>query len=120
MYAYRYGNDSAKHKSRRQRNYNNNKSGAVSLLSAPIKDEPKFIRLIRSRSYAQIELTKAEEQCPVTLRYKMLFDRKVDCKCKRNVVPIIHDVEFDKFLRITPSDQLIVIAVINSKLAQVF
>ena len=118
MNSFRFGEDgdsAANHRRRRKKFTSPTKNALRSLMTAPVRDEPKFIRLSRSRSEANIKLTLAEEQCPITLRYKILFDRKIDCKCKRNVVPVIHDVEFDKFLQNTPPNQLIVIAVINSK-----
>ncbi len=114
MSTFRIG-DPNKSKNRRRKTFNNNKPGTHSLLIAPINDEQKLLRFQRSRSFVNSELTSSEEQCPLTLRYKILFDRKVDCKCKRNIVPVISDVEFDKFLRVTPQEQLIVIAVMNSK-----
>jgi hypothetical protein len=118
MNSFRFGEDGdgAVNQRRRRKKFTSpTKNASRSLMTAPVRDEPKFIRLSRSRSEANIKLTLAEEQCPITLRYKILFDRKIDCKCKRNVVPVIHDVEFDKFLQKTPPNQLIVIAVINSK-----
>lgn len=116
MSSFNYSGDSdSKQKRRKSRHSSPQKNSMRSLMTAPVKEVPKFIRLSRSRSHANIKLTLAEEQCPITLRYKMLFDRKIECKCKRNVVPVIQDAEFDKFLQKTPPDQLIVIAVINSK-----
>ena len=116
MNSFRFGEEGSGEGKRRRKKFSSpTKNASRSLMTAPVKEEPKFIRLSRSRSSANIKLTLAEEQCPITLRYKMLFDRKIECKCKRNVVPVIHDVEFEKFLQKTPPDQLIVIAVINSK-----
>lgn len=102
-------------KSHRRKSRSPGKPVQHSLLQAPITEEQRLLRLHRSRTYTNNELTNADEQCPITLRYKILFDRKIDCKCKKNVVSILSDVELDRFLRSSPPEQLIVITIINSK-----
>ncbi|RNA29347.1 hypothetical protein BpHYR1_032044 [Brachionus plicatilis] len=54
--------------------------------------------------------------CPVSLHQKLAFDKyDVDCRCKKQIVPIVNDVEFDHFLRLVPIEQIVVIAVIDSE-----
>ena len=54
--------------------------------------------------------------CPVSLHQKLIFDKyDVDCKCKKQIVPLISDIEFDYFLRLVPSEQMIVIAIVNTE-----
>lgn len=60
------------------------------------------------------KLYSTDEQCPYSLHQKLLFNRKVDCKCKRNKVPSISDLVFDRFLRNIPATQLLVVVVIDS------
>lgn len=54
--------------------------------------------------------------CPVSLHQKLAMEKyDVNCRCKKQIVPIITDVEFDYFLRLVPLEQIIVIAVIDSE-----
>ncbi len=72
----------------------------------------------RSRSNLRDEPLVNHDMCPIALRIKILLDRRAECKCKKNIVPVISDIELDRFLKITPPDQLILIAIIDSRLDQ--
>ena len=59
--------------------------------------------------------------CPVSLHYRLAFDKTdMDCKCRRQTVPFINDVEYDVLLKRLPGDQLAVIAVTDSGYASFF
>ena len=54
--------------------------------------------------------------CPVTLHYRIVFDRHdIECRCRKQNVPFIHDVEFDYMLKLVPVDQLIIVVIMDSK-----
>jgi hypothetical protein len=54
--------------------------------------------------------------CPVSLHLKMAFEKyDHDCRCKKQIVPLIYDIEFDYILRMIPLNQLAVIVIMDSK-----
>ena len=58
---------------------------------------------------------RLSQLCPVSLHYRLAFDKTdMDCKCRRQTVPFINDVEYDALLKRLPSDQMAVIAVTDS------
>lgn len=80
-----------------------------------------------SSSYALGEITKNAKDtpyftneklslcCPNVLHMKLAFGQSdSECKCRKQIVPLIHDIEYDILLNIIPSEQLVVIAVIDS------
>ncbi|XP_063953684.1 uncharacterized protein LOC129256796 isoform X2 [Lytechinus pictus] len=53
--------------------------------------------------------------CPVALRAEMLGDNVATCKCSRHRIPVITDLELDKFLTAqVPREQLVVLCVVSS------
>jgi hypothetical protein len=54
--------------------------------------------------------------CPVNLHFKMAFEKfDHDCRCKKQTVPCLFDLEFDYLMKMLPSDQLAVVVIIDSK-----
>ena len=54
--------------------------------------------------------------CPVVLHHRIVFDRHdIECRCRKQNVPFIHDVEFDYMLKLVPVEQLIIVVIIDSK-----
>ena len=54
--------------------------------------------------------------CPVSLHLKMAFEKyDHDCRCKKQIVPMIYDLEFDYLMRMLPTQQLAVIVIMDSK-----
>jgi hypothetical protein len=78
------------------------------LLSGPFNEQSLYFKTPRGDNLP------TDGPCPISLRHRILFDRKVECKCKRNSIPLLCDIEFDKFVKIMPPDQLLVVAVIRS------
>ena len=55
-------------------------------------------------------------ECPVALRLCLLGHNVGTCRCSRQKIPHISDVEFDEFVfRHSPENQLIVVAICNSR-----
>ena len=54
-------------------------------------------------------------QCPVSLHTKLCMNKLEPlCKCKKTCVPVLKDLELDFFLDFLPTDQLLVLAIIDS------
>jgi hypothetical protein len=96
------------------------------LISTP--EEPRLSRIdesgldeenqrSRSRSNLKDEPLINHDMCPIAFRIKILLDRRTECKCKKNIVPIISDIELDKFLRITPPEQFQLVSIVDSRCA---
>lgn len=65
-------------------------------------------------NYSNEKLTMC---CPVALHQRLVFNKTdMDCKCRKQVVPLINDVEYDMFLRVVPESQLVVIVVTDYRL----
>lgn len=78
------------------------------LLSGPFNEQSIYFKTPRGDN------GPTDGPCPISVRHRILFDRKIECKCKRNSVPLICDIEFDRFIKIMPPDQLLVVAIIKS------
>jgi hypothetical protein len=53
--------------------------------------------------------------CPVSLHHKLAFGKfDTDCKCKKFIVPMVNDVEYDYLIRLLPAEQLAVVVIIDS------
>ena len=65
-----------------------------------------------ARLYTNDELSLI---CPYTLHQRIVFDRHdADCRCRKQTVPNIHDVEFDYLLKFIPTEQLVIVVVTDS------
>jgi len=54
--------------------------------------------------------------CPVLLHNRLAFNKnEIDCKCRKQKMPQINDVEYDTLLKLLPPDQLAVIVITDSK-----
>jgi hypothetical protein len=53
--------------------------------------------------------------CPVSLHNKLVHGKlDVECKCRRQTVPFLNDVEFDSLMKLLPVEQLAVVVVVDS------
>ena len=84
----------------------------------------EFLKVLTSRSngasnsatnrfgFTNDELTL---MCPVSLHQRIIFDKHdVECRCRKQTVPFIHDVEFDFLMKLVPSDQTIIVVIVDS------
>ena len=55
--------------------------------------------------------------CPALLHNRLAFNNKTgtECRCRKQTIPLINDVEFDALLKLLPREQLAVIVIIDSK-----
>lgn len=55
--------------------------------------------------------------CPVLLHSRLAFERDMafECKCRKQSVPLLNDVEYDTILRIIPPEQFAIIVVVDQK-----
>ena len=54
--------------------------------------------------------------CPVTLHHRIAFERHdIECRCRKQNVPYIHDVEFDYMLKLVPVNQMIIVVIVDSR-----
>lgn len=55
--------------------------------------------------------------CPVSLHDKLAYNRYevAECRCRKLTMPIVRDLEFDYFIRLLPTEQLVVVVVIDSQ-----
>lgn len=59
-------------------------------------------------------------QCPLSLHAKLSVDKLEPlCKCKKTAVPVLRDLELDYLLDFLPSEQLLVLAIIDSTVSTV-
>jgi hypothetical protein len=53
--------------------------------------------------------------CPVSVHNKLVHGKlDVECKCRRQTVPFLNDVEFDFLIKLLPVEQLAVVVVVDS------
>jgi len=70
-------------------------------------------KAVNSHYYSNEKLSMC---CPALLHNRLAFNKnEVDCKCRRQTIPLINDVEYDTLLSLLPREQLVVIVIIDSK-----
>lgn len=90
-----------------------NKRGVASLYRMSTESNFNDYTSRSSRFFSNDDLNL---MCPVSLHQKLAFERfDIDCKCRKQNVPLISDVEFDYFLRLVPLDQIIVVVITDSQ-----
>ena len=63
--------------------------------------------------------------CPVLLHNRLAFNNKTgafgtdtvsvcsECRCRKQIIPMLNDVEYDQMLRLIPSEQMCVVVCIE-------
>ena len=89
------------------------------LNASPLLETRRLINentLTNLKTNSRLIFDQLNLQCPVSLHQKMAFSNfGIDCKCKKYLVPLVYDVEYDYFLKMLPPDQVIVVVIIDSK-----
>jgi hypothetical protein len=56
--------------------------------------------------------------CPVIFHNKLVFSKlenNTECRCRKQIIPFINDVEYDALLKILPPEQLVVVLITDSR-----
>ncbi|CAG5121479.1 unnamed protein product [Candidula unifasciata] len=85
------------------------KSGSSSRKSAVSRQPTNITIQEKENKIMQLSL------CPVVLRKQLLGDSSSQCRCSRDVIPYIMDIEYETYIsKVAPENQLQIIAVVSS------
>ncbi len=52
--------------------------------------------------------------CPLLMHSRLAFNRfESDCKCRKHLIPLLNDLEYDRLLSVIPTEQLAVVVVVS-------